>query len=55
MGNTDGGFPYVHTHNATLASILTSNPIPKHKLIQEDRHTPTHTLVVLVVAAEKPA
>jgi len=25
MGNTDGGFSYAHTHNATLASILTSN------------------------------
>ena len=46
---------YVCAHSAILTSILTSNPIPKHKLIQEDRHTPTHTLVVLVVAAEKPA
>lgn len=54
VGNTDGGFPYVLTHNATLASILASDADPKHKLIQEDQPHPTYTLVVLVVAAEKP-
>lgn len=40
VGNTDGGFPYVLTHNATLASILTSDAAPKHKLIQEDQQHP---------------
>lgn len=55
MGNTDGGFPYAHTHNATLASIIASDAAPKHKLLQEDQTHPTHTLATLVVAAEKPA
>ena len=55
-GNTDGGFPYVRAHSAILASILTSDAAPKHKLIQEDQpHPPPATLVVLVVAAEKSA
>ena len=40
VGNTDGGFPYAHTHNATLVSILASDAAPKHKLIQEDQPHP---------------